>query len=196
MSERTDRKLQEVAIARYSYRHDAEFAAGFLEDADIPYRLQLDDPGLGMSIGTMATIWVLEMDVRRAGEVLEVDGVPVSLTRRGSRTAESRPPPPRRRALESAPIRGTVPRRSEVERQGSRSHPTRGASLPSRERAIAILLSGTLLGAASLFLTEATPPIVRSGVAIASAGLALIGLTGRAPGPLGRFLHAIAGNAP
>jgi len=195
MSERTDRKLQEVAIARYSYRHDAEFAAGFLEDADIPHRLQLDDPGLGMSIGTMATIWVLEMDVRRASELLEIDGGPVSLTRRGSGMAESRPPPARR-ALAGAPIRGTAPRGSEVERQGSRSHPTRRARLPGRERAVAILLSGTLLGAASLFLTEATPPIVRSGIAIASAGLALMGLTGRAPGPLGRFLHAIAGNAP
>ena len=43
MSGNTDRKLQDVVVARYQYRHEAEFAAGFLDDAEIAYRLQVDD---------------------------------------------------------------------------------------------------------------------------------------------------------
>ena len=50
MSERTDQKLREVAVAWYAFRHEAEFAAGFLDDAGIPYRMQVDDPVLGSGV--------------------------------------------------------------------------------------------------------------------------------------------------
>lgn len=74
MSDRVDRKLREVAVAKYGYRHEAEFAAGFLDDAGIPYRLQVDDPAMGLAVSAAATVWVVEMDAARAREVLEIDG--------------------------------------------------------------------------------------------------------------------------
>lgn len=74
MSDRTERKLQQVVVGRYGYRHEAEFAAGFLDDAGIPYRLQVDDPVLGFSLSASpATIWVLGVDERRARAVLDHD---------------------------------------------------------------------------------------------------------------------------
>ncbi|MDH3424291.1 MAG: DUF2007 domain-containing protein, partial [Gemmatimonadota bacterium] len=80
MSDRQDRKLDEVVVARYTYRHEAEFAAGFLKDAGIPYRLQIDDPSLGISVSTSATLWVLGMDERRAREILDVDGTGLAIS--------------------------------------------------------------------------------------------------------------------
>ena len=71
MSDRLDYKQRDVVLARFHYRHEAEFAAGFLEEAGIPYRLQIDDPAIGLSIGQDATIWVRGIDERRARDVLE-----------------------------------------------------------------------------------------------------------------------------
>lgn len=71
MAEREDRKFREVAVGRYGYRHEAEFAAGFLHDAGIPYRLQVDDPSLGMTLSTSAIVWVHAADQERAREILE-----------------------------------------------------------------------------------------------------------------------------
>ncbi len=72
MSGRTDRKLQDVVVARFQYRHEAEFAAGFLDDARIPYRLQVDDAAMGMMISIPATLWVRAVDLRRAREILDL----------------------------------------------------------------------------------------------------------------------------
>ena len=73
---RQDKKLEQVAVGQYGYRHEAEFAAGFLDDAGIPYRLQIDDGGgdLGLTLGRAAVIWVRAVDVERAREVLDVGG--------------------------------------------------------------------------------------------------------------------------
>jgi hypothetical protein len=71
MSDRLDNKVKDVVLARFQYRHEAEFAAGFLAEAGIPYRLQIDDPALGLSIGQDATLWVRGIDERRARAVLE-----------------------------------------------------------------------------------------------------------------------------
>lgn len=71
MSDRVDHKLQDVVLARFQYRHEAEFAAGFLDEAGIPYRLQIDDAALGLPLGEPGTLWVRGMDERRAREVLE-----------------------------------------------------------------------------------------------------------------------------
>ncbi|MDX1646320.1 MAG: DUF2007 domain-containing protein, partial [Longimicrobiales bacterium] len=71
MSQREDRKLQQVRVASYNYRHEAEFAAGFLKDAGIPYRLQIEDPTLGLSASDAATLWVAAVDERRARAVLD-----------------------------------------------------------------------------------------------------------------------------
>ena len=73
MSDRIDKKLEQVAVAQFTYRHEAEFAAGFLADAGIPYRLQIDDAGgdLGLTLGRPAIVWVLAADAERAREVLD-----------------------------------------------------------------------------------------------------------------------------
>lgn len=90
MSDRNDRKLEQVPVGSYNYRHEAEFAAGFLKSAGIPYRLQIEDPTLGLSASESATLWVHAMDERRAREVLdqeeilqdEGDGEPLGEDRR------------------------------------------------------------------------------------------------------------------
>lgn len=76
MSEREDKKLESVVLARFQYRYEAEFAAGFLEAAGIPYRVQIDDAAMGMTIATPATIWVRGMDLVDARELLET-GTPL-----------------------------------------------------------------------------------------------------------------------
>jgi len=71
---RIDKKLQQVAVGEYTYRHEAEFAAGFLADAGIPFRLQVDDAGgdLGLTLGRPAIVWVRAVDADRAREVLDI----------------------------------------------------------------------------------------------------------------------------
>jgi hypothetical protein len=74
LSDRVDRKLEQVAVGQFTYRHEAEFAAGFLADAGIPYRLQIDDAGgdLGLTLGRPAVLWVRAVDAERARDVLDV----------------------------------------------------------------------------------------------------------------------------
>lgn len=76
MTHRIDKKLQQIAVAEFTYRHEAEFAAGFLEDAGIPYRLQVDDAGgdLGLTLGRPAIVWVRAIDFERAKDVLDFGG--------------------------------------------------------------------------------------------------------------------------
>jgi Putative prokaryotic signal transducing protein len=73
---RIDRKLEEVAVGEFRYRHEAEFAAGFLKDAGIPYRLQIDDAG-GADLGLLhqhpAVLWVRAVDADAARELLATD---------------------------------------------------------------------------------------------------------------------------
>ena len=71
MNKRVSERLQTVAVAHYGFRHEAEFAAGFLDDAGIPFRLQIDDPAIGMS---SATLWVRDIDVTKVRDILEVEG--------------------------------------------------------------------------------------------------------------------------
>jgi hypothetical protein len=67
---------QEVILATFRYRHEAELAAGFLLDAGIPYRLQIDDAG-GVDFGTTFSrppvLWVRAADEAEARELLELD---------------------------------------------------------------------------------------------------------------------------
>jgi hypothetical protein len=76
VSERIDRKVQEVRVAEFLYRYEAEFAAGFLDDAGIPFWLQVDDAGgaeLGMTISRPATLWVRAVDWHDARDVLGLE---------------------------------------------------------------------------------------------------------------------------
>lgn len=176
MSDRVEKKLQHVAVANYEYRHDAEFAAGFLDDAGIPYRLQVDDPALGISIGVSATIWVRGMDEARAREILEVDNRPVALTQRASgRDIQRR-------------AGGPTPRRP--------GRPPTESTLDPRERVISFLLSAASLGIGASALTYLSSESAGYVAAGAAAILAIFGITGRAPDMIRRFLGALAGNAP
>ena len=73
MKSDADEEAREVIVARFRYRHEAELAAGFLIDAGIPYRLQIDDAG-GVDFGATFTrppiLWVREEDAAEAREVL------------------------------------------------------------------------------------------------------------------------------
>jgi hypothetical protein len=181
MTRRTEHKLREIPIARYSYRHEAEFAAGFLEDAGIPFRLQVDDPSLGVPIGTMATIWVLGMDAARAREVLEVDA------RSGANPLEERS------------SRGAVTREVPRRPPASRFTPSvgrRAARMGARQRGVALLLAGVLVLLGETFLAGSGPSIVRAAMAVLAAGLGVVGIAGRAPGVLRRLLGALSGDAP
>lgn len=183
MSDRVDRKVQEVAIARYEYRHEAEFAAGFLEDAGVPYRLQVDDPALGISVGVSATIWVLGIDVERAREILEVDHRPISLS---GRTTAHRPSGTRRPPAASR--RAPTTHRSD----GIATAPP----LEPRERGIAFLLAAGAWGLGSAIIGAGASQTLGYGTVGAGAILALVGILGRAPGAIRRLLSVLSGNAP
>ena len=69
-------RQRDVLIAEYPYRHEAEFAAGFLENAGVPFRLQTDDAGGAdsfMTIARPARLWVRADDVEEARDILEID---------------------------------------------------------------------------------------------------------------------------
>lgn len=75
MTERAFGQSRDIPIAEYSYRHEAEFAAGFLSHAGILFRLQVDDAGgadAGVTIARPAVLWVRPEDVERAREILEL----------------------------------------------------------------------------------------------------------------------------
>lgn len=187
----TDRKLQQIALASYNYRHEAEFAAGFLEDAGIPYLLQIEDPTLGLSATNSATIWVTSVDEKRARRVLEHemtagdvdDGAWAQYQREdGEPTGEA------------APLATTKP--SPLNKQKRQSYLSKRASdLSLRGRVIA-MVGGA--GSASALLLDAVrqSPVVWWGVAVAAVLLAVAGLFGRAPGPLRGMLQALSGDAP
>lgn len=74
-----------VPIAEYHYRHEAEFAAGFLRGAGIPFRLQIDDAGgadAGVTIGRPAVLWVRADDEEEARSILALDDSSAEVARR------------------------------------------------------------------------------------------------------------------
>ncbi len=60
-----------VVIARFSYRHDGEFARGFLEDAGIPSHLAVDDAGGHVTFSNVVTLAVRKEDADEARKVLQ-----------------------------------------------------------------------------------------------------------------------------
>ena len=59
-----------VVIARFTYRHDGEFARGFLQDAGIPSHLAVDDAGGHVTFSNVATLVVRQEHADAAREVL------------------------------------------------------------------------------------------------------------------------------
>lgn len=196
MSERVDFKLRHVALATYAYRHEAELAAGFLADAGIPYRLQVDDPALGMTIATPATLWVHAIDLRAAREVLELPA--------GGGAAEA---PPREGETDAptgndalgagryANLGGGGPAHLRVVRHPPASARRPGA-LGAAERLLALGVAGGAAAAAVRLpdpVSGAFTTAVLWGVA---AVFALAAVTGRTLPPLARLLRAVSGGAP
>ena len=189
MSERTDRKLQHVVVARYSWRHEAEFAAGFLKDAGIPHRLQLDDPGLGIALSAAATIWVRGVDEGKARDVLDInDGHTPRLS--GLARSPSHPAPP--------PAHKFVGERSNRD-YGHLQFGEAGGGvsvLSGRERILSVFGGIGLAGVGRVVFADGGPVVLQTGLAILVVLLVILGLLGRAPGPLRGLLRALAGRAP
>ena len=66
-------RIPTTVVARFHYRHEAELAHGYLEDAGVPTALFIDDAG-GMDVGLAfvnpARVVVRVEDEKRAREVL------------------------------------------------------------------------------------------------------------------------------
>jgi hypothetical protein len=166
VSGREDRKVQEVVVAEYGYRHEAEFAAGFLEDAEIPYRLQLDDPGMGMLIFAPARLWVRGMDASRAREILNVSN-----------------------AIVATPDRAPV-------RQAGDGRPRPSNLLTGRERLLSAVGAGGLNWWAWYVLETTGNETTARVIVIGAILLAVAAIAGRAPRFLKSVLAAISGRAP
>lgn len=116
-----------MAIAEYLYRHEAEFAAGFLRSAGIPFRLQVDDAGgadAGVTIARPARIWVRAEDEEEARSLLDLDGASAEVART--------PPPPGGDAPRDSEATGSDSDDREARSRGpDRSSPAVGT--PGRE---------------------------------------------------------------
>lgn len=67
-----------VVVARFHYRHQAELAHGYLEDAGIPSGLFIDDAGgmeVGLAFANPARLVVHRDREQEAREILESAGV-------------------------------------------------------------------------------------------------------------------------
>lgn len=189
-----------VAIAEFHYRHDAEFAAGFLREADIPYRLQVDDAsGLGLSIVRPSVLWVREMDAHRARDLIGADERSGESEREGPSSkrdgsASARGAPVRKRA------RGPgVTRRRGAEPARRRPPHDRGG----RERAFTLLERGVsgIMGVTAFTTAGVLPelpyePLWTGACLILGIGFAIGAAVGRAPGPFGTWVKALSGGEP
>jgi len=195
-----DRKTKEVVLAQYAYRHEAEFAAGFLDDAGIPYRLQIDDPAMGLTIATPATLWVRAFDLAGARELLDTedqalgDATPSKPTEPSVRTRAVTPARPRG-ALSSGGSRPVGRTEATPTPLPSGSGLMPGPQLGVRERGLALVAA---IGFA------ASAPVARDGgpeglvvaLVVMAAGLFVVAAFGRAPGFLRRLLRTLSGSAP
>ncbi len=66
-----------VVIARLSYRHEGEFAKGFLDQAGIPSQLAVDDAGGHVTFTNDVRLVVREEDAEEAREVLRAADIEV-----------------------------------------------------------------------------------------------------------------------
>ncbi len=64
-------------VAQFGFRHEAEFAKGYLDDAGIDSFVAVDDAGgnLGLALENAATLMVRTTDLPRARQVLSEAGV-------------------------------------------------------------------------------------------------------------------------
>jgi hypothetical protein len=169
VTEKVERKLREVKIAEYRYRHEAEFAAGFLEEAGIPYRLQTDDAGgagLGLSMLHPSVLWVRGADADLARDLV------------GLEPDDAEPELPR-----TEPEAVRMPRRE-------------GVRLTGIERAVSTGLAATMLAVAPNLPPMPYRGLVVAACAL--SGLLLLGaaVLGRARGRLGGLIQMLSGSPP
>lgn len=208
MSDKVDRKMETVFLAEFEYRHEAEFAAGFLDDAGIPYRLQVDDPAMGLTIAAPATLWVLGVDESRARDVLDLSNAGTPLhdwTHDDSADSGelSKSLPKESQAPASAELRsvdrsGVVPSGmsdppGSAARHGAERSST-GLSLVERALAM-VLFAGA---AAAAWLLKGSPDAVLWSVVLAVLSVPMGGgaIFGRTIAPARYLLRAMSGQAP
>ena len=160
--------MREVPIGEFRFRHEAEFAAGFLSDAGIPYRLQVDDAGgveLGISGTRPAVLWVSAMNAEQARELIHRDEP---------------------EAEESSSIASII--------TDSRSKAMLRSRLPFRARGLAggfaVLLVVVGVGVGS---TASVWAMISAALA---ALFSAIAVTGWAPKPIEATLRMLSGEAP
>jgi hypothetical protein len=173
-------------VAEYSYRHQAEFAAGLLEDARIPFRLQIDDAGgadVGVTIGRPAVLWVRAEDVHRAREVLEPapDG-PASPDEQAS---PHEPASPDERAGTGA---------GGGRHAGPAGDRSGRARLSAVERTLGIVLGVALVGVGVTLGDGGAAG--RATCSLLGAVLIASGAAGRTVGPIRAALRALSGGLP
>ena len=173
--------MREIAVAQYAWRYEAEFAAGFLRDANIAHRLQIDDPALGISISSAATLWVLAADEKRTREILDI----------------SEEHSPRLSSPPKAyhPVSTSTPARIDIH-DGANRTPTTHSKMTFRTRAFAIICAVGLAGIGQMLLTHWYLPGPGPALAFLVAMLVVIGFTGKAPRALKNFLLAVSGGSP
>jgi hypothetical protein len=64
-----------VVVATFAHRYQAEIAAGYLEDAEVPVAIFADDGGGAYPLGMGARVVVPEVEAERARKVLVRAGV-------------------------------------------------------------------------------------------------------------------------
>lgn len=193
-----ERDRPHVRIAEYLYRHEAEFAAGFLRDAGIPFRLQIDDAGgadAGVTIGRPAVIWVRADDEDEAREILDLDD--------DSGAAVERVPAPDRatalghRGSRDAAGSEHAPHAPRAPEPGSSRTPAL-EPLCGTERVVAGLLALALVGLASYGGEGAVPWVgVWETVALLlGLVLGLSAVSGKTLASVRAILRALSGTAP
>jgi len=192
-----------VAVAEYLYRHEAEFAAGFLRDAGIPFRLQIDDAGgadAGVTIARPAVLWVRAEDAEEARDLLDIPGEEAGPLSEGewaeASTLDDRG---RERDAGADRSRGVRPegRPTDLDRRDPRpgASPWDRAPLCGAERAVAGLLALALFGLAAGGGPRAVPWVgVWEGLALAVAlVLGLAAVSGETFESVRTILRALSG---
>ena len=191
MTDRVDKKLGTVVLANYAYRHEAEFAAGFLEEAGIPYRLQIEDATLGLRPSNSATIWVRGMDLREAREVLE-------LPRHGTAEGGSAGAGEVGNGGDTPPVtgRGPAARGTAVVTLGVHGHrpPSAGRVLTGRERLVALTMASGVGGLA--WLAGVGGGWVGLALGTLAGSFVIAAAVGRSLSLIEGLVRAVAGSAP
>ncbi|MEX2466500.1 MAG: hypothetical protein WD995_06290 [Gemmatimonadota bacterium] len=170
-----------VPIAEYLYRHEAEFAAGFLRDAGIPFRLQIDDAGgadAGVTIARPAVLWVRAEHEEEARAILDLDDSSASVARS----------PATHDADEAGPPGDASPTPSHIAFE----------PLCRAERLLAGILALALFGLAASGGEGAVPWVgVWESIALGLAlALGLSAVSGQTVGPIKAILRTLSGTLP